>query len=536
MKHFIPLVFAATACCGRAVAMPPEAAAVFEKAGVSLTDADLYRVAEVYNFWEQKGEEIWPGMHIATTPVQFIFPEKLDVLIGSPKPPEDCVKEEVKLPGFDRTFCHRPDRKFLYGAATGREGGDLAVSVNTLEVFDAYVNALMRKQRPDAEKYEKPYLLYLGEIAHELTHAYQNYEARQLPEREMHGALRMTKVDYPYQDAEACLLLGLEGRILSDIIDETDPGRTRELWRDFLAVRRARRARLPGDLALVEKVMELREGTAQYVGWSVQYGKNDDIKPLPQLAADPRFTGYASSDTLRDTLKRQLGTLELPVQSQWMRYVYITGAALAYSLDKAVPGWKNGLFRRVGGIKTGLDDLLAARVPPDGGDKRRLAAVRARYDTAAMTAAVKDALEKDLAENKVKLDRFYAAPGKRVRFYFSGAKPEEVTVLGPVMLTEYGKLRVFEAGVNRVAYNLGEKDERSVLFLKALPVLIDRATGRLELALPDGTAPSVKAGKRDVKKGRTVYSGGVEYDNGVFTWKGERLEVVEKDGITTLTF
>jgi len=522
--------------CGRAAAMPPEASAIFEKAGVSLTDTDLYRVAEIYNFWEQKGETIWPGMHISTTPIQFIFPEKLDVLIGSAKPPENCVKQEVKLPGFGKTFCHRPDRKFLHGAATGREGGDLAVSVNTMEVFDEYVNGLIQKQTPGAEKFEKPYLMYLGEVAHELTHAYQHYEARNLPAKEKTGPLKMTKVDYPYQDGEACLLLGLEGRILSDIMDEENPGKVKELWRDFMAVRSERRGRLPGDLAQVENFMELSEGTAQYVGWSVQYGKNDEVKPLPQLAGDPRFGGYSSSDTLRVMLKQQLGTLELPVQSQWMRYVYTTGTALAYNLEKAVPGWKKGLFRKVSWSKTGLADLLTANVKRSGSDKKRLEAVHSRYDAAKLKAGIKEALDKDLAGNKVKLDKFYAAPGKRVSFSFAGAKPEEVMVLGPVLLTEYGKLRVFEAGATQVAHKLGEKDENSVHFAKALPLLIDRATGRLELALPDGAAPAVKAGKTVVKDGRTVYSGGVEYDNGIFKWKGEKLEVVEKDGITALTF
>lgn len=522
--------------CARAGAMPPEAQAVFEKAGVKLVDSDLYRIAEVYNFWEQKGGLIWPGMYIASTPVQIVFPEKLDVLIGSAKPPENCVKEETVLPGFNRAFCHRPDRKFLYGAATGREGGDLAVSVNTMEVFDAYVDTLLQKQKPGAEKILKPYLQYLGEVAHELTHAFQSYEARNLPEKEKSGALKYTKIDYPYQDAEACLLLGLEGRLLADIMDETSKEKSAELWRDFLAARRARRARLPGDLPEVERFMELKEGTAQYVGWSVQYGRNDDVKPLPQLASDPRFSGYASSDTLRDVLKQSLATLHLPVQGQWMRYVYTTGPALSYTLDKAVPGWKKGLFRRISGLKTGLDDLVAAGLPRSGSDKKRLAAVYSRYDTATMRSEIKEAMDKAQAENKLKLDKFYAAPGRRLRFSFRGADPENVLVMGPVLLTEYRDLRVWEAGVNKVAENLGEKNERAVAFEKALPVLQDRKTASFEVVLPEGASPEIKAVKTEAKKGRTIYKGGVEYFNGVFRWKGDRLEVSEKDGATTLVF
>lgn len=37
-------------------------------------------------------------MYIATAPVQIVSPEKLDVLIGSAKSPENCVKEEAVCP------------------------------------------------------------------------------------------------------------------------------------------------------------------------------------------------------------------------------------------------------------------------------------------------------------------------------------------------------------------------------------------------------------------------------------------------------
>lgn len=522
--------------CARAWAMPPEASAIFEKAGVTLTDADLYRVAEVYNFWEQKGESIWPGVQLSTVPVQLVFPEKLDVLIGHPNPPEGCVNEAIKLPALNKTFCHRPDRKFLYGASTGREGAELAVSVNTLDVFDEYVNGMLQKQKPGSEKFSKPYNVYLGELAHELTHAYQGYEGRSLPAKEKSGPLKLTKVDYPYQDGENCLLLGLEGRILSDIMDETGPEELKELWRDFLAVRGARRARLPSEMSAIERIMELREGTAQYVGWSVSYGRNDEVKPLPQTAGDPRFEGYSSSDTLRAMLKSRLAVLDLLSQSRWMLYVYTTGTALAYNLDKAAPGWKKGLFRRVSGIRTGLDDLITASIKRSGSDKKRLEAVRARYNSGEMLAKIEEALAKDLTDNKLKLDKFYAAPGRRYRLAFRGAKPADVVVMGPVLLTEYGMLRVFEAGATKIAHKLGEKNENSVSFSKALPLLIDRATGELELAVPGDSSPLIKAKKTVSKKSRVVYSGGVEFSNGVFSWKGEKLEVSEKDGATTLIF
>ena len=229
--------------CAPLSAMPPEAAAIFEKAGVTLTDADLYRAAEAYNFWQQKGENVWPGADMRAVPLQLVFPEKLDVIIGHPSPPADCVKENIKLPGLDKTFCHRPDRTFYYGFAAGQENGVPMVSLNTMEVFDEYANALMKKQGLAEGKYAKTYREYQGSLVHELLHAYQYAEKNFLPKKEKNARRpKLTKLDYPYQDEENCLLLGLEGRVLADIMDEKDPGRIAELWRDFMAARAARRA------------------------------------------------------------------------------------------------------------------------------------------------------------------------------------------------------------------------------------------------------------------------------------------------------
>lgn len=525
-----------TLSCGTAAAMPPEAEEVFKSSGIALTDTDLYRVAEIYNFWEQKGESVWPGMNVSTTPLQIVFPEKYDVLIGHPNPPEDCAKVQVPLPVLGRDFCLRPDRSFQYGAGTGGLNKFPVVSFPTVETLENYVNEQQKKLKPAAGKYVKPYLEYLSTLAHELTHAYQYSEARYLPEKERDvKPIRTTKIEYPYQDAEACLLLGLEGRALADIMDESDPAKIKELWRDFMAARAARRGRIPRDLSLIEQYMELSEGTAQYVGWSVQYGRNDDVRPLPQTLADPRFAGYASSDTLRGAVRKGLLSLELPARSRWMGYVYATGLALSYNLDKAAPGWKKGLFRKVSGFRSGLDSLLTGSVGRSGKDSDRIAAMCSRYDCAAMRAGIKEAMDKDLAENKVKLDAFYSAPGKLYRFEFRKIKPADIRVYAPVLLAEYNDLRVFQAGVTKIEYERGGK-ENSVQFSKAKPVLQDRAAGRFELAIEDADLPAVTAAKTAANTGKTIYKGGVEIKSPVFSWKGESLEVSEKDGVVTMTF
>ena len=517
--------------------MPPEAEKIFARAGVKLVDADLYRVAEAYNFWAQKGDSIWPGADISSVPVQFVFPEKLDVLIGHPDPPPGCVKEDILLPGLNRTFCHRPDRTFQYGFVAGRENDIPTVSLNTMETFENYANAQLAARNPGAAKYSRPYMEYLGSLAHELLHAYQYSERARLPEEEKNARKPvLNKLDYPYQDEEKGFLLALEGRVLADLLEESDPGRAKELWLDFIVVRSRRRQGLPRDIVLLEQYMELTEGTAKYAGDSVQYGDNSGVRPLPETAADPRFSGYASSGTLRGVIRQRLLSLDNPLMGRGMSYAYETGMALAYSLDTAAPGWKKDLFRRISGFRGGLDGILTAAIKSPGNPDRRLAAVSARYDGEKLRAAVRGMLEVDLAEGKAKLEAFRAAPGKRYRLVFPGVKPADLLLYYPGVISEYKDLRLLQRGATQVSFDMSDDESLDIKFSRSLPALYDRGAGTLELAVADAPAQQIKAGRTKTGKGVTLYSGGGEYDNGVFSWKGGRLEVSEKDGVTTLAF
>lgn len=520
-----------------AAAMPPEAEAVFAGAGVKLADADLYRIAELHNFWAQKGEKIWPGADISSVPVQIVFPEKLDVLIGHPAPPAGCEPAAVRLPGLNRTFCSRPDRTFLYGFATGKENEVPTVSLNTMDALDDYVSAQLEKRSPGSGKYRRPYMEYLGSMAHEMLHAYQYSEREFLPEDEKSaGKPKLNKLDYPYQDEESCLLLGLEGRLLADLLYEKDPARVRELWQDFVTARARRRARLKPDLVSIEQYMELTEGTARYAGETAQRGDNSGVRPLPQTAADPRFRGYSSSDTVREGLKERLLTLENPYMSRGMSYAYETGMALALGLDTAVPGWKKGLFRKVSGFKSGLDGLLTSALKEPGDGARRLEKLYERYDAPRMRSAIRKILDIDLADGKAKLEAFRAAPGRRYRLVFPGVKPEDLLVYYPGVVAEYGNLRLLLRGATQVSFDLSEDENRDIKFAAVVPVLYDREAGALEFAVASSSGPAVTAARTESAGGITAYSGGVKYDNGVFSWSGARLEVSEKDGVTTLAF
>jgi len=521
-------------------AMTAEASALFDRLGVKLSDADLYRVREFYNFWHGKGETIWPGVNVSSFPIQFVFPEKSDLLIGHSNPPKECQAAGFRMPVLEKDFCWMQDKTFMYGAMSGRVNKVPTLSVNTMDVYDYYATGIIRKSNPKADKYSKPYLLFLGELAHETFHAFQSSESEYLPAaaRE-HKPLRLTKIDYPYQDEENCLLLGLEGRILAALLDESSPESASGLWRDFSAVRTKRHGRLPADIVMIERLMELKEGTAQYVGWSVQYGKNDSVRPLAETLLDSRFSGYSSTDTLKDIMRQSLLRLGEPSMSRWMLYVYYTGAAMSFSLDKAVPDWKNQAFRRLDGLTGGLDTVLFETVPQIKDAEDKLKSVYARYGADAMRKDISAALARDLEANSRKLEGFGASGGKHYRLIFDKARPEDVVVMGPVLLTEYREKRVFEAGASKLMWIDDNWDSISeVTFSKALPLLINRKTGEADIVVPDKdfSEPKITAGKSEKSPDGETYSGGVEFSNGIWEWKGEWLEVGRDKGITTLRF
>ncbi|OGR77412.1 MAG: hypothetical protein A2X32_04375 [Elusimicrobia bacterium GWC2_64_44] len=503
--------------------LPPEVAAKLPELGIKLEEEDLWRLQELYNLWRQAGDALWPGLQgLETTPLQFSFPHKYNILLGHPNPPADCVPFSDRLPAT--SFCYRKDAAFAFGGLAGPVNGIPTVSFNTLALQDEYVNQVY-----PGNNYKADYLQTLATVSHELLHAFQYREKKFLPQEPGYSGL--SKVDYPYTDPELNMLTGLEGRILAAALDAEDAVSLGELARDFMAVRAERHSRLPPAMPVLGRYMELVEGTAQYISYKVQYGAHTPVTPLPETLLDPRFAGYAAKDSSVAMLKARLGTLHTYNYNKFATYTYQTGAALAMLLDKLSPSWKRDLFRTSSGKGSGLDTLLERLVAPDN-SPARLERAKARYGAPELLVAAGQDLAALLAENKRLLDAFRAAPGPRALLAFPGLTAADLTIYAPGSMVEYAGERLYDKGCSVIEYgNSGAE----ITFARAVPVLLDKKNATVELVLP-AVAPSITADSAVQAGGSTVYEGNVSYNNGLFRWKGARLGVTEIDGNTILTF
>lgn len=507
--------------------LPPEVAAKLPELGIQLDDWDLWRLEENYNFWRKAGPVLWPGVTgVEATPIQLVFPGRYDILLGHPSPPADCLPFSDRLPA--ERFCYRKDTVFVHGAFAGNLNGENTVSANTLGEMDKYGGQVMGNPA-----YRHDYLANAATLNHELFHAFQSREKKLLPPEP--GYPGVSRLDYPDKNPELNMLLGLEARILADALDAGGPA-LRELMRDFLAVRAERYALLPLKARLIAGYMELIEGTAQYISYAVQLGVNPGLVPLQETLSDPRFTGYSVRDNIAAVLKPRLALLHLHQSVQTCVFAYQSGAALALTLDRLDPAWKTGLFRTCSGKGCSLDTLVERLVGPDNSPDR-LASVKARYDAPRLLAESEADLAELLAANKKLIDDFRALPGPRVRLAFPGTSPDDIAVVAPAKLAEYGMERLYIDGCYGVQYAKAAEQSDVEILVKA-PGLLDLKSMTLELSLP-ASAPGISGIKADSVRqdgDKTVYEGNVSLDNGVLRWKGDKLAAAEQEGIPQLFF
>lgn len=507
--------------------LPPEVTARLPELGIELNDLDLGRLEESYNFWRQAGPAVWAGVTgVEATPIELVFPNRYNVLIGHPRPPEGCLPFSERLPA--ERFCYRKDPYFGPGAGTGKLNGVPAVYINTFGVMDA-----LGAQHYNDPDYKSNYLINLATLNHELLHAFQFREKALLPQ-EAHPSVG--KDSYPYGDPELNALLGVEGRILADALRAGGEGEMRELALDYQAVRAERHSRLPAAARMAGRYMELIEGTAKYISYKVLYGAYPALTPLPGTLADPRFPGYGREDRFADALEPALLGLHSFKMAYMATYGYYSGAAVSGLLDKLSPGWKDGLFRSCSGFSCGLDTLLERTARPDN-TPARVARALARYDEPRLRAESELELASLLAGNRKKIEDFKAAPGRRARLAFPGTPAADMQyVASGNGVAEYGGERLYTEGCNKVVYSAGE--EHAVDFTVKNTALLNMRTAVLEVALPDSApaSPEIKADRVSQAGGETVYEGNVSFDNGVFKWSGGKLGVSEENGVTLLSF
>jgi hypothetical protein len=187
---------------------------------------------------------------------------------------------------------------------------------------------------------------------HESFHAFQGALA---PAR-FAAAEEATRFEgaYPWDDSASTDAWGQELSALADALDADAPEDRERLIRQFLDLRRTRRASLAPDLHEYERHREWLEGLAKYVEMeSWRRASLPSYASLPGAADLPGFDHYAGASS---AWKREIGQLRRSAGQGEVRFYY-AGMAQAVLLDRVRPHWKSGALERA------VEDLLADAVP-----------------------------------------------------------------------------------------------------------------------------------------------------------------------------
>ncbi len=173
----------------------------------------------------------------------------------------------------------------------------------------------------------------MGLALHERFHSHER-AARVEGRRFGWGENSMLTATYPVYHADNEAAFALESRLLHRAWQARDTSGTRRLVRAFLAVRRARQARLDSAMVAYEQAAELHEGMAQYL----------------QLAGIRELAGRAPGITpaqFRHEVAIEGGVLDSALTyaaRSVRRRFYATGAVMGLLLDRLSPGWKEELL------------------------------------------------------------------------------------------------------------------------------------------------------------------------------------------------
>lgn len=282
----------------------------------------------------------------------------------------------------------------------------------------------------------------LGLALHEAFHVYQQHFSGAGSVSLVENSMLLP--EYPLFDVENEARVAAESELLRAAVEAPSARRARRLAAQFVALRRARHARLPAEIAEFERLGEAHEGVAQYVL----------LRGLDALAArDPSLQPLVDREHAaeRDVLSSTLGRDDLSVR----RRLYATGSQMGYLLDRlAGEGWKTRLTSE----RVQLQDLVAEAVRGTAVDSAELArAVGARLPAAAGAVARRESARADRRRE------ILGASGTLVvlspaalpagRFDWCGIDPQNLLPDGEGSLLHTRMLRVCGGGRQFGAYN-----------------------------------------------------------------------------------
>lgn len=350
-----------------------------------LGDEEKARVAEAVHLRQALGDDVWAGWGHAEIPI-IVYNEEYAFLIGYPgpsRPPDGWVKVPQNLvrggpweevPG-DRFQGMGYYRQKLPGEGITPESfavlvGDRWVSsLSTKEAMAIGISDQIKKDLPGPLAAILPYRVfgrvlvgnsdqYISKLLHESFHGYQGMTAEaRLAASE--NANRLQANEYPWEGGALGQSWQMELDLLADAARSGSDTQARDLARQFLNVRDARRlsANLSPELVDFEQQREWLEGLAKYTELAIwrQAAASLSYTPSPTISIDPDFKRYATAD---ERWSQELDQATRMAGDEGDGRFYYSGMLQAALLDRLAPDWKSHVLP----ADTWLEDLLREAV------------------------------------------------------------------------------------------------------------------------------------------------------------------------------
>jgi hypothetical protein len=331
-------------------------------------DRDFVRLGRRY------GESVWPGYRPDTIPIAYVFPKRGTVLFNW----------RGALPTGFESVAGVPNAAWIsqqnLGAAnTGTSIGDRAVAQVVVASLATEVIVPL--------------------AFHEAFHVFER-AARRPGRRFGYGENSFYVASYPIFGVKNEALWAVEGKLLSEALQEKSVARKRQLAREFVAVRRARQSLLDSNFLGFEEASELNEGFAEYAL----------VRALQLLASDPDVSAAVRAGAKKMLADRvtDLAQLTTNVRHSFRLRFYQTGPAQAFLLDAIGPAnWKQQLMEQ----NQTLQDALAIASGIDDPERAAFHAAVARIDTAATGREAAARVANLVALRSKQVDSVLSAPG-----------------------------------------------------------------------------------------------------------------------------